>query len=46
MAFPEPSRRPFTLESITLPSVGMWAKYNLPHIWDKVLFATPELKIK
>ena len=21
-------------------------KYNLPHIWDKVLFATPELKIK
>ena len=20
-------------------------KYNLPHIWDKVLFATPELKI-
>ena len=21
-------------------------KYNLPHIWDKVLFANPELKIK
>ena len=21
-------------------------KYNLPHIWDKVLFASPELKIK
>ena len=21
-------------------------KYNLPHIWDKVLFTTPELKIK
>ena len=21
-------------------------KYNLPHIWDKVLFAIPELKIK
>ena len=21
-------------------------KYNLPHIWDKVLFATPELKFK
>ena len=21
-------------------------KYNLPHIWDKVLFSTPELKIK
>ena len=21
-------------------------KYYLPHIWDKVLFATPELKIK
>ena len=21
-------------------------KYNLPHIWDKVLFATPQLKIK
>ena len=21
-------------------------KYNLPHIWDKFLFATPELKIK
>ena len=21
-------------------------KYNLQHIWDKVLFATPELKIK
>ena len=20
-------------------------KYNLPHIWDKVLFTTPELKI-
>ena len=21
-------------------------KYNLPHIWDKVLFSTPELKTK
>ena len=21
-------------------------KYNLPHIWDKVLFTTPEVKIK
>ena len=21
-------------------------KYNLPHIWDKVLFSIPELKIK
>ena len=25
---------------------GNVGKYNLPHIWDKVLFATPELKIK
>ena len=22
------------------------AKYNLPHIWDRVLLTTPELKIK
>ena len=21
-------------------------KYNLPHIWDQVLFSIPELKIK
>ena len=21
-------------------------RYNLPHIWDKVLFSIPELKIK
>ena len=25
--------------------IGIWGKYNLHHIWDRVLFNTPDLKI-
>ena len=46
MASPEPSRRPSTIK-VNNPTLNRnVGKYNLPHIWDKVLFTTPELKIK
>ena len=44
--WPGPSKKPYTSEWTTLHSTETLGKYNLPHIWNKVLFVIPELKTK
>ena len=36
-----------TIKEATYPSLNKnIGKYHLPHIWDEILFNTPELKLK